>query len=67
AFSQYFTTFLIGGGLIKTLPMVLIPYIQSGDRTLASVYSILFIASSLLVLIVLEKIVSIHYKKSFYL
>lgn len=67
AFSQYFTTFLIGGGMVKTLPMVLIPYIQSGDRTLASVYSILFIISALLVLLTIEKLVSKHYNKWFYI
>lgn len=62
AFSQYFTTFLIGGGNIVTLPMVLIPYIQSGDRTLASSYSLLFIFSSMAVLLIIEKLLYKHYK-----
>lgn len=62
AFSQYFTTFLIGGGNIVTIPMVLIPYIQSGDRTLAASYSLLFIFSSMGVLVVIEKLLYKYYK-----
>lgn len=64
SFSQYFTTFLIGGGKFTTLPIVMIPYIQSGDRTLSSAYSLLFIFSSLIVLLIFEKIIEKYYKKS---
>lgn len=63
SFSQYFTTFLIGGGKINTLPLVMIPYIQNGDRTLSSAYSLLFIFSSLLVLVLFEKLLEKYYKK----
>mgnify|MGYP001563087130 FL=1 len=32
SFSQYFITFLIGGGNVITYAMLMFPYIQSGDR-----------------------------------
>lgn len=44
SFSQYFLTFFIGGGRIITLPMVMFPFVQSGDRMMASLYSLCFIA-----------------------
>jgi len=62
SFSQYFLTFLIGGGRVITLPMVMFPYIQAGDRIMASSYSLVFLAASLLLLIVLEKTVKSYYK-----
>ena len=32
SYSQYFTTLMVGGGRVKTIALVLVPYIQSGDR-----------------------------------
>lgn len=63
SFSQYFTTFLIGGGKITTLPIIMIPYIQSGDRTLSSAYSLIFILSAFVVLLIFEKLLNRYYKK----
>lgn len=54
SFSQYFLTMLIGGGRIITYPMVMFPYIQSGDRTIASLYSMVFLIVSIIVLILIE-------------
>ena len=54
SYSQYFTTLLAGGGRIKTLALVLVPYIQSGDRALASIYSTVFVGSALIVFFLLE-------------
>lgn len=62
SFSQYFLTFLIGGGRIMTLPLVMFPYIQSGDRVMASSYSLVFIGTSLLMLLLLERTVKTYYK-----
>jgi putative spermidine/putrescine transport system permease protein len=67
SFSQYFLTFLIGGGRVMTLPMVMIPFIQSGDRMLASAYSLLFISTSILLLFAFEKSLKLIYKdENFY-
>ena len=57
SYSQYFTTLMVGGGRIKTIALVLVPYIQSGDRALSSVYSVAFAGSALLVFFVFEGII----------
>ena len=55
SFSQYLLTLLIGGGQVKTFSLLMVPYLQSGDRTIASAYSFVFILSTLLVFIIFEK------------
>lgn len=62
SFSQYFLTFLIGGGKIITISMLMFPYIQSGDRMMASVYSLVFLITTLLVLVIMEKTIKTYYK-----
>ena len=57
SYSQYFTTLIVGGGRVKTIFLVLVPYIQSGDRALASVYSVAFVGSALLVFFLLELLI----------
>jgi len=57
SYSQYFTTLMAGGGRVRTLALVLIPYIQSGDRALSAVYCTAFTASALLVFFVFEGII----------
>jgi putative spermidine/putrescine transport system permease protein len=61
SFSQYFVTLLIGGGSVVTYAMFMFPYIQSGDRTIASAYSVLFVLATLLVFILLNRLVKKHY------
>ena len=56
SFSQYFLTLLLGGGRIKTFAVVMVPYLQSGSRNIACVYSILFMGITLLVFAVFERI-----------
>ena len=55
SFSQYFLTLIIGGGNVKTFAVMMVPYLQSGDRTIASAYSLVFICSALLVFVIFEK------------
>ncbi len=57
SYSQYFTTLLAGGGKIKTLALVMVPYIQSGDRALSSVYAVTFVGSALMVFAIFEAII----------
>ena len=49
SFSQYFLTLLIGGGTVKTFAVVMVPFLQGGDRTLAACYTALFLAVTLAV------------------
>ena len=57
SYSQYFTTLMVGGGRVKTIALVLVPYIQSGDRALSAVYSVAFVGSALLVFFIFEGII----------
>ena len=57
SYSQYFTTLIVGGGRVKTISLVLVPYIQSGDRALASVYTVAFVGSALLIFFLLELLI----------
>ncbi|WP_250674327.1 ABC transporter permease subunit [Paraclostridium ghonii] len=61
SFSQYFLTLLIGGGRVITYPLIMFPYIQSGDRMIASIYSIVFILISLIVVFLMEKTLNKYY------
>lgn len=63
SYSQYFTTLMVGGGRVKTIALVLIPYIQSGDRALSSVYCVAFVGSALLVFHIFETIIQIWQKQ----
>jgi putative spermidine/putrescine transport system permease protein len=54
SFSQYFLTLLIGGGHVKTFALLMIPYLQSGDRTVASAYSLIFMVSTILLFIIVD-------------
>ncbi len=57
SFSQYFLTLMIGGGKVKTLSVVMVPFIQGGDRTIAAAYASVFVLSTLLVFVLLEILV----------
>ena len=57
SYSQYFTTLMVGGGRVKTIALVLVPYIQSGDRALSAIYSVAFVGSALLVFFIFEGII----------
>ena len=52
--SQYILTVLLGGGKLKTLSLIMVPFIQSGERNLASVYGLLFLLSSFLLFLLME-------------
>lgn len=54
SFSQYFLTLLVGAGRVKTLALVMFPYLASGDRTIASAYGVVFLAATLIVFLLFE-------------
>lgn len=59
SFSQYFLTLLIGGGEVKTFTIVMVPYLQSGDRNIACIYSGLFLIVTMVVFLLFEKIAKV--------
>lgn len=58
SFSQYFLTYLIGGGQVTTFALLLFPFLQSGDRTVASAMAVLFLLTSVLALWAIHKGIS---------
>ena len=60
--AQYITTFMIGGGRIITLTMLIVPHMQSRQHHVASVYSVLLIITALISLYLTEKVVRRYYK-----
>lgn len=54
SFSQYFLTLLIGGGRVKTFTIVMVPYLQNGDRNIACVYSGVFLGITLVIFGIFE-------------
>lgn len=57
SYSQYFSTLIVGGGQVKTIALLLVPYIQSGDRALSAAYAAVFVLSALLVFFIFEKLI----------
>lgn len=58
SFSQYFLTYLIGGGKVMTLPLLLFPFVNGGDRVIASGLSLVLTMTSLILMLLVEKIIT---------
>ena len=55
SWSQYILTLLIGGGKVKTLPLLLFAFARGGDNAVTGALSIVFIAPAMLILILTAK------------
>lgn len=65
--AQYITTFMIGGGRIITLTILIVPLIRGTETHFAAVYSVLLIGLSLVSLMFMEGVVRRYYNfKSIY-
>lgn len=60
--SQYLITFLVGGGRVVTIPILLFPFAGSGDPTIAAAYTLVFAGLAAGALWGLELLVSRYYK-----
>lgn len=49
SFSQYFLTLLLGGGRVKTFTIIMVPFLSSGERNFAGVYSVIFLGITLII------------------
>ena len=54
SFSQYFLTLMIGGGSVKTFSIVMVPFLTSGQRNFASVYSVIFLVITIIIFGIFE-------------
>ncbi|MGB3366151.1 MAG: ABC transporter permease subunit [Acidaminobacteraceae bacterium] len=61
--SQYGITQLIGGGYIKTLPVLMYPYISSSNLNIGAMYSLIFAILSICVMISLDTFLKFYYRK----
>jgi putative spermidine/putrescine transport system permease protein len=57
SFSQYFLTLLIGGGRVKTISVLMVPFIAKGDRSLGSAYALVFVLSTLSVFVIIDRVI----------
>jgi len=51
SWSQYLLTLIIGGPGIKTLPLLLFAFINSGDYTVGAAVCIIFVLPALIILV----------------
>lgn len=62
SFSQYFLTLILGGGQVATLTTLIFPYLQNNDRTIASIYGLLFLLVTLGVCLIFMGIHKLYQK-----
>jgi putative spermidine/putrescine transport system permease protein len=63
AFSNYFLIFLIGGGNVPSLTGYLFPFINSGDRPISSLLTVVFVLIPVLLFLMLEAFMQIEYRR----
>lgn len=63
SFGQYFLTLMLGGGRVRTFAMLVVPYIQGGDRQLSAAYSLAFVAICAGVYCAFSRILQKHYRE----
>ncbi|WP_045524185.1 ABC transporter permease [Neobacillus niacini] len=64
SYSQYLPTWIMSGGTLLTLPLVIFPYANSGNSSIVSAYSLLFFAPILLLLIIYFLLLRINNRKN---
>ena len=63
AFSDYFLVFLIGGGAVRSYTGYLFPFLSSGDRTLGSVLTVVFVLVPLMLFLALDRTLARYYRR----
>ena len=61
--AQYLVTFIIGGGQIMTLPILMMPYLVDGGVTNGTVYSIIYVAFTYFLVFLVDRTVKNIYRK----
>ena len=56
SFGQYFLTLIIGGGKVGTLALVMFPWVNGADRSLAAAFAVVYVVASLGIFMVLDAI-----------
>lgn len=67
SFSEYFSTFLVGGGSVITLSMIMYPYVNNGDVGNGSVLGIVFLGITVGLFYLMDVVVTKKLKVESYL
>lgn len=60
SWSEYILTLLIGGGTVKTLPLLLLSYIGSSDLTEAAALSLVFVLPPVMLVVLISRYLTGH-------
>jgi ABC-type spermidine/putrescine transport system permease subunit II len=63
AFSEYFLVFLIGGGTVLSYTGYLFPFLNSSDRSVASLLTLIFMIIPILLFLLIDETLNFVYKK----
>jgi putative spermidine/putrescine transport system permease protein len=63
SFSEYFLVFLIGGGAVPSYTGYLFPFLNSSDRSIASLLTLVFMAVPVLLFLLVDLLVTGAYRK----
>lgn len=63
AFSDYFLVYLVGGGRVPSFTGYLFPVLQSGDRSLAAMLTLLFMCVPVLLFVLVELLLLAYYRQ----
>jgi putative spermidine/putrescine transport system permease protein len=63
SFSQYLPTWIMSGGTLLTIPLVIFPFANSGNSSIVSAYSLLFFAPIIVLMIIYLLLLRINSKK----
>lgn len=64
--AQYLVTFIIGGGQIMTLPILMMPYLVDGGVTNGTVYSVIYVVFTYFLVFLINQLVKKNYKRREY-
>ncbi len=62
SFSEYFLIFLIGGGTIPSYSGYLFPFLNSSDRSIASLLTLIFLIIPIILFIFIDRFLTIYYR-----
>jgi putative spermidine/putrescine transport system permease protein len=63
AFSEYFLVFLIGGGSVASFTGTLFPLLNSSNRSLAAILTLIFLCLPIVLFLVIDTILVRAYRK----
>jgi len=65
SFSEYFLVFLIGGGIVPSYSGYLFPFLNSSERSVASLLTLIFLVLPFLLFVAVETFLGIYYRRRF--